>query len=228
MKMDAAHILVIDDDERLRHLLQRYLSQHGHNVSVAADAATARSKLSGINFDLLVVDVMMPGEDGLSLTRSLKRHLDIPVLLLTALGEGSDRISGLEAGADDYLTKPFEPRELLLRIANILKHRLPAAKDDGFVHFGEFRYATASGELYRGDELVYLTTGEQSLLATLASHPGEALSRLELGQLSKTSGSERAVDVQMARLRRKLEEDPKQPRYLVTLRGEGYVLRSGH
>ena len=222
-----AHILVVDDDERLRNLLQRYLSQHGHIVSVAADVASARAKLAGIDYDLVVVDVMMPGEDGLSLTRSLKRETSTPVLLLTARGEGSDRIRGLEAGADDYLTKPFEPRELLLRIANILKHHEPSDGGGNTVTFGEYRYFKDSGELYRRDELIHLTSGEQSLLATLASHPGEALSRMEIGQLSKVSGSDRAIDVQMTRLRRKLEDDPRQPRYLLTLRGEGYVLRLG-
>lgn len=224
---EAAHILVIDDDERLRHLLQRYLSQHGHIVSVAADTASARSKIAGIDFDLLVVDVMMPGGDGLSLTRELKKKDEIPILLLTARGEGNDRIRGLEAGADDYLTKPFEPRELLLRIANILKRRPKSEGSGDVVIFGTYRYLTRTGELFKRDEPVYLTTGEQSLLATLASHPGEALNRAELGQLSSVSGSDRAVDVQMARLRRKLEDDPRQPRYLLTLRGEGYVLRPG-
>ena len=223
---EGAHILVVDDDARLRDLLQRYLTKHGHFVSIAENASTAREKLAGIDFDLLVVDIMMPGEGGLSLTRSLQAH-KTPILLLTARGESDDRIRGLEAGAEDYLTKPFEPRELLLRIANILKRSQRSASDNDCIIFGDYRFYPGQSMLLRRDEPVHLTTGELSLLETLAAHPGEALSRWDLSRLSRVSGTDRAVDVQMARLRRKLEDDPRQPRYLLTLRGEGYVLRTG-
>jgi two-component system, OmpR family, phosphate regulon response regulator OmpR len=223
---EAPHILVVDDDARLRELLHRYLVQNGHYATTAADAEEAKAKLKGIAFDLVVLDIMMPGQDGLSLTEELRRDSDVPILLLTARGASEDRIAGLEAGADDYLPKPFEPRELLLRIATILR-RVQTARTDDVIRFGPFMFNRRTAELRRDDEVIHLTTGEISLLQALAAKPGRAMSRAELGDKGVVAGSDRAVDVQMARLRRKIEEDPRQPRYILTMRGSGYVLRLG-
>jgi two-component system, OmpR family, phosphate regulon response regulator OmpR len=227
----AAHLLVVDDDERIRGLLQKFLIRSGFLVSVARDAAQARRLLTGLEFDMLVLDVMMPGEDGISLTRDLRRSLTVPILLLTARGETSNRIEGLEAGADDYLVKPFEPKELLLRINAILR-RVPAQTPMGTVpkvlHLGPVRYDMDRGELWRGSEPVRLTSNEAALMRVFSAQPGVALSREKLvGDMPKEEGSgqERAVDVQITRLRRKIESDPKQPRYLQTVRGEGYMLQ---
>lgn len=220
----APHILVVDDDARLRELLQRYLVQSGYYVTGAADAVEAKVRLRSIAFDLVVLDIMMPGQDGLSLTEELRREGEVPILLLTARGASEDRIAGLEAGADDYLPKPFEPRELLLRIATILR-RVQAARTEDVVRFGPFSFDRRTAELRRQDEVVHLTTGEISLLQALAAKPGRPMSRAELGDKGVVAGSDRAVDVQMARLRRKIEEDPRQPRYILTMRGSGYVLR---
>jgi two-component system phosphate regulon response regulator OmpR len=222
----GAHILVVDDDERLRALLQRYLTQQGYMVSVAGSATEARTRLASVRPDLCVLDVMLPDQDGIQLTRELRRRDQLPILLLTARGEPEDRIAGLEVGADDYLVKPFEPRELLLRIATILR-RVQPVRDDGIVRFGPFSFARTTTELRRDGDIVHLTSGELSLLAILAERPGQAVSRAELGERGRISGSDRAVDVQMARLRRKIEDDPRQPRYLLTMRSEGYVLRPG-
>jgi two-component system, OmpR family, phosphate regulon response regulator OmpR len=224
---EARHILVVDDDARLRRLLQRYLTEHRYHVTTAADAAEARASLRNFAFDLMVLDVMMPGQDGLSLTTELRAQTDLPILLLTALGETEDRVKGLSAGADDYLVKPFDPRELLLRIATILRRVAPAAPDDQPLRFGPFAFDGASQELRRGEERIHLTDAELSLLQILAEQPGLAITRQELGQRSRISGSDRAIDTQIARLRRKLEPDPRRPRYLLTKRGEGYVLRPG-
>ncbi|MEK0082717.1 response regulator [Benzoatithermus flavus] len=223
---EAPHILVVDDDARLRQLLHRYLVQNGYYATAAADAVEAKSKLKNLAFDLVVLDIMMPGQDGLSLTEELRRESDVPILLLTARGTPEDRIAGLEAGADDYLPKPFEPRELLLRIATILR-RVQAARTDDVIRFGPFTFNRRTAELKRDEEVIHLTTGEISLLQALAAKPGRALSRAELGEKGVVAGSDRAVDVQMARLRRKIEDDPRQPRYILTMRGSGYVLRLG-
>jgi two-component system phosphate regulon response regulator OmpR len=223
---EAPHILVVDDDSRLRQLLHRYLVQNGYYVTAASEAAEARSKLKNLAFDLVVLDIMMPGQDGLSLTAELRRESDVPILLLTARGAPEDRIAGLEAGADDYLPKPFEPRELLLRIATILR-RVQAARTDDVIRFGPFTFNRRTAELKREEEVIHLTTGEISLLQALAAKPGRSLSRAELGEKGVVAGSDRAVDVQMARLRRKIEDDPRQPRYILTMRGSGYVLRLG-
>lgn len=228
------HLLVVDDDERIRELLARFLKRNGFLISVASDAAQARRLLSGLEFDLIVLDVMMPGEDGISLTASLRERMQTPVLLLTARGEAEDRIRGLEAGADDYLVKPFEPRELLLRINAILR-RVPdapsAANLPKVLHMGEVRYDMDRGELWRGDAPVRLTATEIQLMRIFSAHPGEPLSRLQLveelgrgGSQEQPGAQERAVDVQITRLRRKIETDPKQPRYLQTVRGAGYML----
>ncbi len=219
--MGGHHILVIDDDSRLRALLRKYLSENGYRVSTAADAADARAKLGGLDFDLLVVDVMMPGEDGLALTESLRAHSRVPILLLTAMSEPEDRIRGLERGADDYLAKPFEPRELLLRIGSILgRTRRPVVAD---IAFGEYSFDLGRSQLRCDGEAVHLTSAETALLKVFADNPGVILSR---GQLSRRAGrgSERSIDVQITRLRRKIEADPKAPRHLQTVRGEGYVL----
>jgi two-component system phosphate regulon response regulator OmpR len=221
------HLLVVDDDARLRELLRRYLMENGFRVTVAADAAEARANLASLAFDLIVLDVMMPGESGLDLTHALRGdgRPHVPILLLTAMAEPEDRVKGLEQGADDFLAKPFEPRELVLRIRNILERR--AAPDDGDrnLRFGMYRFDLARGELFRGGELVRLTTAEAGLLASLAAHAGQAVSREDLSQSAQFSGNVRNVDVQMTRLRRKIEVDPRYPRYLQTVRGTGYALK---
>jgi len=225
------HLLVVDDDERIRGLLQKFLIRNGFLVSAARDAAQARRLLAGLEFDMLILDVMMPGEDGITLTRDLRRSLSVPILLLTAKGETANRIEGLEAGADDYLVKPFEPKELLLRVSAILR-RVPQAKPaqaaPKMLHMGEVRYDMDRGELWRGDDPVRLTATEAALMRIFAAQPGVALSRDKLvgdAPEEEGSGSDRAVDVQITRLRRKIEDDPKAPRYLQTVRGEGYMLQ---
>ncbi len=223
------HLLIVDDDERIRGLLQKFLIKNGFLVTTARDAAHARRLLSGLEFDLIVLDVMMPGEDGMSLTRDLRAKLSTPVLLLTARGETSDRIAGLEAGADDYLAKPFEPKELLLRINAILR-RTPApvvVKVPKVLQLGAVRYDVDRGEMWRGEEQVRLTATEAALMRILAASPGEAVGRSQLVDELARGGEqtqERAVDVQITRLRRKFEVDPKLPRYLQTVRGSGYML----
>lgn len=225
-----AHLLIVDDDERIRSLLQKFLIRNGFLVSAARDAAHARRLLSGLDFDMIVMDVMMPGEDGVSLTRDLRQTMATPILLLTAKGETTDRIAGLEAGADDYLSKPFEPKELLLRINAILRRMPePETKDEApkVLSLGPIRYDIDRGELWRGDEMVRLTATESQLMKIFSALPGEAISRSKLVEdLGRDRGQaqERAVDVQITRLRRKLESDPKQPRYLQTVRGAGYML----
>lgn len=217
------HLLVVDDDARLRELLRRYLSDSGFRVTTAADAAEARSNLASFAFDLIVLDVMMPGESGIELTRALRRDDRTPVMLLTAMAEPEDRVNGLEQGADDYLAKPFEPRELVLRIRNLLQRRPAADAGAREIRFGGNRFDTIRGDLYRGSELVRLTAAEAGLLSLLAKRVGEAVSREELS--ASCSGNVRNVDVQMTRLRRKIESDPRFPRYLQTVRGIGYLLK---
>jgi two-component system phosphate regulon response regulator OmpR len=230
MSEPQAHLLIVDDDERIRGLLQKFLMRNGYLVSAARDAAQARRLLAGLEFDMLVLDVMMPGEDGISLTRDLRKTSAVPILLLTARGDSANRIEGLEAGADDYLVKPFEPKELLLRVGAILR-RIPQARPAQIVpkvlHMGAVRYDLDRGELWRGQELVRLTATEAALMRAFASQPGIALSRDRLvGEGGEDNGGqERAVDVQITRLRRKIEDDPKTPRYLQTVRGEGYMLQ---
>lgn len=230
MSAPDAHLLIVDDDERIRTLLQKFLVRHGFLVTAARDAAHARRVLSGLEFDLIVLDVMMPGEDGMTLTRALRETLATPILLLTAKGETGDRIEGLEAGADDYLAKPFEPKELLLRINAILRRMPEAAAQDvapKVMTLGPIRYDTERGEMWQGDELVRLTATEVQLMKIFSAKPGEPLSRAKLvEELGRDRGQaqERAVDVQITRLRRKIEADPKQPQYLQTVRGAGYML----
>ncbi|MEO1641621.1 MAG: response regulator [Pseudomonadota bacterium] len=230
MSTDDAHLLIVDDDERIRGLLQKFLIRSGFLVSTARDAAHARRILSGLEFDMIVLDVMMPGEDGMSLCRDLRRTITTPILLLTAKGDTDDRITGLEAGADDYLAKPFEPKELLLRINAILR-RVPATEPavvlPKVLNLGPVRYDIERGEMWEGDKLVRLTATESQLMRIFSGCPGEAVTRTRLvEELSRSGGQtqERAVDVQITRLRRKIEADPKQPRYLQTVRGAGYML----
>jgi two-component system phosphate regulon response regulator OmpR len=223
--VDAAHILVADDDARLRSLLQQFLTRHGFRVTTAADANEALARFDSIAFDLLILDVMMPGESGLALTKRLRAGSEVPILLLTAMGEPADRIQGLSSGADDYLVKPFEPDELLLRVRNILRRAPPPPTHDEEVRFGAFRFDLKREELYRDTEAIRLTTAEASLLKVLAQNAGTAVKRGDLLRLSSISGGERTVDVQVTRLRRKIESDPKQPRFIQTARGAGYLLR---
>ncbi|WP_323770543.1 response regulator [Antarctobacter sp.] len=230
MSENDAHLLIVDDDERIRGLLQKFLIRNGFLVSAARDAAHARRLLSGLDFDMIVLDVMMPGEDGISLTKGIRETSQTPVLLLTARSETEDRIKGLEAGADDYLAKPFEPKELLLRINAILRRMPEVTAESGvpkLLTLGEIRYDIERGEMWRGEDLVRLTATESQLMRIFSARPGEPLSRSnlveELGR-DKGQAQERAVDVQITRLRRKMEADPKQPRYLQTVRGAGYML----
>lgn len=226
----GAHLLIVDDDERIRTLLAKFLGKNGYLATTARDAAHARRLLAGLEFDMLIVDVMMPGENGFDLTRDLRRSLTTPIMLLTARGEASDRITGLEAGADDYLPKPFEPQELLLRVNAILR-RAPMESlqppPPQNLHLGAFRYDTARAELWCGNDLIRLTSTESALMKIFAANPGETMSRTKLvealGQGNSTA-QERAIDVQITRLRRKIEADPKAPRYLQTVRGAGYMI----
>ncbi|HEX7005631.1 MAG TPA: response regulator [Alphaproteobacteria bacterium] len=222
---ELPHILVVDDDKRLRELLRRYLVANGFRVTTATDATNARATLKGMTFDLIVLDVMMPGESGLDLTRALRAESGVPILLLTAMAESEERIAGLESGADDYLTKPFEPRELVLRIQTILRRAPappPVVRSD--IALGEFRFDLRRETLYRGDRPIRLTTAETRLLKALATRPGEPVSRDQLAVETGARLTSRTVDVQVTRLRRKIEPDPRTPRYLQTIRGQGYVL----
>jgi two-component system phosphate regulon response regulator OmpR len=229
---DDAHILVVDDDARLRALLSRYLMSEGFRVTTAETATDARDKLRFLHPDMMVLDVMMPGEDGLSLTEALRRDQgnDVPVLLLTARGAPEDRIAGFEAGADDYLGKPFEPRELVLRIRALLR-RVPAPVPEtpqGPVRLGALTFDAERGELRGPDGIVRLTGGEAALLTALARKPNEVLRREDIAAtLGMDEAGERAIDVQVTRLRRKIEADPREPRFLHTVRGRGYVLKPG-
>jgi two-component system phosphate regulon response regulator OmpR len=225
------HLLVVDDDERIRSLLQQFLVQDGYLISTAENAEQARILLSGIEFDLIILDVMMPGQDGISFVGEL-RNLgnNTPILLLTARGETEDRIKGLEAGADDYLPKPFEPKELLLRINAILR-RMPDLKEDKMMpktlDFGNLKYDVARNELWDGEKQVRLTTTESQLMKIFTSALGEPISRADLvTSLGRdvSLAQDRAIDVQITRLRRKIEVNPSQPRYLQTVRGAGYML----
>ncbi len=218
------HLLVVDDDERLRTLLQRYLSSNGFRVSAAADAADARALMKSMAFDLLILDVMMPGESGFDLTKSVRAGSAVPILMLTAKGEAEDRIRGLEHGADDYLVKPFEPRELLLRVSALLRRAAPPAQMAlAEVRMGDCVYDPERGQLRRKGKPVHLTSSESALLQFFAANAGRSFSRADLCARLGVA-LERSIDVQVTRLRRKIEEDPKLPLYLQTVRGVGYVL----
>lgn len=221
---NANHILLVDDDKRIRDLLSRLLQDNGYRVSAAANAAEARNCLSGLEFDLIILDVMMPGETGLELAASLRERSQVPILMLTARSEAPDRIAGLEAGVDDYLPKPFEPRELLLRMAAVLRrgHQYPTVAREE-IRFGPFSFNASRGELKNGDEMVRLTDREKQILSIFAEQPGATVPRHKI--VGDESGlGERTVDVQINRLRRKIETDPGNPIYLQTVRGIGYRL----
>ena len=223
---DAPHLLVVDDDRRIRDLLSRFLAGEGYRVTTADNAKDARAKLTGLSFDLLILDVMMPGETGFDLAKAIRGTSSVPILMLTARDGAESRIEGLQIGADDYLSKPFEPRELSLRIANILKRAQPAvAPPVESVRFGPFVYHLARGELRKGDDVIRLTDREREMLRILTATPGETVTRLALaGNGDQTS--ERAVDVQVNRLRRKIESNPANPLFVQTVRGIGYRLVS--
>ncbi|OPZ76497.1 MAG: Transcriptional regulatory protein OmpR [Alphaproteobacteria bacterium ADurb.Bin438] len=221
-----AHILVVDDDTRLRVLLSKYLKDNGFKISTAGNASIASNLASYFKFDLMIVDVMMPGISGLDFTKNLRKSDNTAVLMLTAMGEINDRINGLESGADDYLVKPFEPKELLLRINNILK-RIPKEKEKvviSEIKMGECSYDLKRGELYKNGERIHLSPTESMLLNIVASAPGKVFSREDLGTKTGNDNNLRTIDVQITRLRKKIENDPKTPKYLQTIRGQGYSL----
>ena len=220
---DSPHILVVDDDRRIRDLIKSYLSDLGFRVSTAGDAAAAREAMNGLSFDLLVLDVMMPGESGLELARSLRAKSQVPILILSALAEPEHRIDGFQSGGDDYLIKPFEPEELVLRIQSILRRAEISKPVLQEIRLGESVFHVERGELKRKGEVVRLTTREQDLLRLFSKRPGEPISRSDLSQ-NGADESARAVDVQINRLRRKIEPDPAAPTYLQTVRGAGYIL----
>ena len=226
MVTDCAHILVIDDDRRLRSLLQRYLQENGFAVSAAKDANDARQFLLQYQFDLLIVDVMMPNESGIEFLQKLRQENDVPAIILTAMGETEDRISGLEAGADDYLPKPFEPKELVLRINNILR-RVPARNKSksALLQFGDYIFDLDKKECrHKLKGLVHMTPVELTILSILGQKNGQIFTREKLAELLGVGQNLRSIDVQMTRLRKKIEKDSKNPRYLQTVRGKGYML----
>ena len=222
-KETISHLLIVDDDRRIRELLRHYLVDHGFNVTTAHNTSDARYKMDIFIFDLLILDVMMPGEDGFMFTKRIRESSIIPILLLTAKGESEDRISGLELGADDYLLKPFEPRELLLRVKSIMRRNsiLNKQTQDG-LKLGDFYFDFTRGELRKGEQLVKMTSTELSLLRRFTEQPNTTISRYAL--CDAVGVNERSIDVQVIRLRRKIEPDPSSPRYLQTVWGEGYVL----
>lgn len=225
LRDDAPHVLVVDDDRRLRELLARFLSDHGYRVTAVANAAEADGKLTHMMFDLLVLDVMMPGENGFDFAQRLRRESSVPILMLTARAEADDRVRGLELGVDDYLPKPFEPRELLLRMGNILRRNgtgeIRTAPET--IRFGRFTFRFERGELRQGEDIVRITEREREILATLGARPGENVPREALSGQG-LAANERTIDVQINRLRRKIEKDPANPAYLQTVRGIGYRL----
>ncbi|MEZ2126971.1 MULTISPECIES: response regulator [unclassified Sinorhizobium] len=221
---DAAHLLVVDDDTRIRALLNRYLTENGFRVTVAADGAEARRKLQGLDFDLIIMDVMMPGESGLALTKGLRAIKNVPIIMLTALTEANSRVAGLEAGADDYLAKPFDPRELVLRVNNILRRNNSADTPKiEQIMFGPFTFSLVRRELKKSSELIRLTDREQEIMLLFAKRAGDTIPRHELIGNDAEVG-ERTIDVQINRLRRKIEDDPANPVWLQTVRGIGYRL----
>jgi len=222
---NAPHILVVDDDERIRDLLAKYLCGNGYRVTKACDAISARAALSGLEFDLLILDVMMPGETGFELAKSLKGTINAPIFMLTALGEPEQRVQGLEIGVDDYISKPFEPKELLIRIGNILRRIEESGSIKDEISIGKFRFNIARGDLSSETETIKLTERERELLRIFARRRGETVARHELSG-GDGDGSDRAVDVQINRLRRKIEKDPGNPVYLQTIRGKGYILHT--
>ena len=229
LRDDAPHILVVDDDRRIRELLSRFIGRSGYRVTLAANAAEAWTHLKHFAFDLIVLDAMMPGQNGYDFAEELRRDSDVPILMLTARSDTDDRIRGLEVGADDYLTKPYEPRELLLRIASILRRAAPkpVATDQSVVRFGPFTFHVERGDLFEGETPIRLTEKEREMLQALAGVSGETISRDALGG-SGLPANERTIDVQINRLRRKIERDPANPVHLQTVRGLGYRLVLDH
>ncbi|MEL6323626.1 MAG: response regulator [Pseudomonadota bacterium] len=223
IKEKAAHILVVDDDERIAKLIKRYLTENGFRASVASNGNEARDLLGAVEFDLLILDVMMPGLNGFDLTERIRAASNVPILLLTARGLPEDRIEGFERGADDYLSKPFEPREMLLRVEALLRRTRSHAVSREQLTFGECTFSPGRGELRRDGDLVRLTAGELALLRALSAKPGEPISRTALAEQTSTA-MERSIDVQVTRLRKKIEDDPRTPIYLQTVRGVGYAL----
>lgn len=219
------HLLVIDDDTRLRNLLGRFLGENGFSVALAKDTAEARTLIAETKFDLMIVDVMLPGETGVEFTTDLRKSSHVPVIMLTARGEFEDRIKGLESGADDYLQKPFEPKELLLRINNILKRIGATAQNPNICHFGNFSFNLLDSRLKKGEEFIHITDSEAKILGILCKEKGKVVSREKLSSLCGDI-DERSIDVQITRLRRKIEQNPKQPHYLQTVRNHGYVIYS--
>ncbi|UNE53734.1 response regulator [Bartonella machadoae] len=221
---DAPHLLVIDDDTRIRNLLFQFLIKNGFRVSVSSNAKQARRQLSSLDFDLLIVDVMMPGENGIDLTYALRQTKDVPILMLTALSETDNRIDGLEAGADDYLAKPFDPRELLLRVNAILRRGSPLSQPKiEQVVFGPYIFSISRRELKKGREIIKLTDKEQEMMVLFAENAGDTIPRHKFATEDSTI-SERTIDVQINRLRRKIEQEPTTPIWLQTVRGIGYKL----
>ncbi len=220
------HILVVDDDARLRELLKRFLVKEGFQVSESAETATAEKLLLSFDFDLLIVDVMMPGEDGMSFVQRMRAEgRDVPVLMLTAKSEIDDRLEGFEAGVDDFLTKPFEPRELVMRMEAILRRSQAGHKESGVVIFGDYRFDRETMRLAKGDEKIDLTRNERAVLALFLGHLGEVVTREEISEILGEESNLRNVDVTITRLRKKIEKDPKNPKYIHTLRGKGYKLQ---
>lgn len=228
MQTQKSHILIVDDDTRLRSLISRYLRDNDFYVSVAKDAAEARKIIKYYQLDALIVDIMMPNETGLEFLKSLRADNNhIPVIMLTAMGETGDRISGLELGADDYVAKPFEPKELVLRIQNVIKRRPPEVKAKGELKLGEYIFDVSKKELtHINGEIVHITPVEQALMVILGQKSAQVFTREKLAEILGAGQSPRSIDVQIARLRRKIEKDSKNPRYLQTVRGKGYMLFS--
>ncbi len=224
MQDEKPHILIVDDDDRLRALLVRYLGEQGFMATATADAAEARRKMAWFAFDAMILDVMMPGESGLELLASLGQGRTMPVLMLSAMAEADDRIKGLETGAEDYLVKPFEPKELVLRVKTLLKRQLADKQKTRQLRFGDYLFDVGNGQLRRGEMFVALTTSESAILKCLGEQVGKPVSREELASCMPGGGNERSVDVQVTRLRKKIEESEGKPLYLQTVRGSGYVL----
>ena len=222
MVNNKLHILVVDDDDRIRDLLKDYLSENNYIVSTAENAEQAKKKLEYLNFDIIILDVMMPGQNGYELTRDIKKKIEVPIILLTAKGEVENRIKGLELGVDDYIGKPFEPKELLLRIKNIIKNKIKI--DLNLKYFvGEAEIDLNKMNIYFSSKNKKINNSEKKVLVEMLTNPGKTYSREEIGKISGIS-QERSIDVMITRLRQKLEANPKNPKYLQTIRGSGYVL----
>ena len=226
MKLDLSHILVVDDDKRILELINDYLNKNNFRVSTADNAIKAREKIENIEFDLIILDIMMPGESGLSLTDSLKKNnFKTPILLLSALGNPEDRIKGLEIGASDYLTKPFEPKELLLRIKNLIQKNKYSKLNKKVIKFGPYSFNLKNEILKKDGKVFFLTSSETKLLSILAKNEGKPIFRHNLSKILNITNSSRALDVQITRLRNKIEKNKKFPTYIQTVRGRGYVLK---